>query len=44
VFKVNYRTEYTTQMRVLHDGTYYGITHINQVNGMRRELELLVTS
>lgn len=41
VFKVNFRTEYTTQMRVLHDGEYYGITHINPVNGMRRELELI---
>lgn len=44
VFKVNFRTGYTTQMRVLHDGSYYGITHVNPVNGMRRELELITKS
>lgn len=44
VFRVNYREGYTTQMRILHDGVYYGITNVNQVDGMRRELEILTTT
>lgn len=41
VFRVNYREGYTRQMRLLFRGDYYGITHINPVEGMFRELELL---
>ena len=42
VFKVNYRSGYTTQMRVVHNGINYGITYANQVDGLRYEIELLV--
>lgn len=43
IFKVNYRTGYTTQMRVVHNGVNYGITHVNPVEGLRREIELMVS-
>ena len=43
IFKVNYRTGYTTQMRVVHNSVNYGITHVNQVEGLRREIELMVS-
>ena len=44
IFRVNYRAGYTNQMRIVHNGTNYGITYINQVDGLRHEIELLVTS
>ena len=42
IFKVNYRSGYTTQMQVIHDGTTYGITYVNTVVGIKRFIELLV--
>ena len=43
IFRVNYRAGYTTQMRVVHNGTNYGITHVNPVDGLRYEIELMVS-
>jgi len=42
VFTVNYRDGYTTQMRVIHKGINYGITHVNEVAGIQRFIELMV--
>ena len=44
IFRVRYREGYTTQMSFIFDGTRYGITHINPVDGMRRYLDLLVAT
>ena len=44
MFKVNYRTGYTTKMKVVFDSVSYGITHVNPVDGLRREIELLVAT
>lgn len=42
VFTVNYRLGYTDKMRVVHDGVTYGITHVQPVDGLRREIEIMV--
>lgn len=42
VFRVNYRTGYTTQQRVVFNDINYGISHVNQVDGLRYEIELMV--
>jgi SPP1 family predicted phage head-tail adaptor len=42
VFRVNYRDSYTVQMRVVHNSVNYGITNVNQVDGLRREIDLVV--
>ena len=44
IFRVRYRQGYTTQMKVVHDGTSYGITYINNVEGQKRYLELMVAT
>lgn len=44
IFKVNNREGYTTKMRIKFEGRIYGITHINPIGVMRRELEILVTT
>jgi SPP1 family predicted phage head-tail adaptor len=44
VFRINYRTGYTTQMKIVHDDVEYGIVAINQVDGLRREMEVMVRS
>lgn len=44
IFRVRYRSGYTTQMKVVFDGVSYGITYVNQVDGLRRHIELMVTS
>lgn len=44
VFTVRYRAGYNTKMRVLHEGVYYGIVHINPVGGLRNYIELMVKS
>jgi SPP1 family predicted phage head-tail adaptor len=41
IFRVRFRTGYTPEMRVLYDGTYYGITYVNQIDGLRRYIELV---
>jgi SPP1 family predicted phage head-tail adaptor len=40
IFRVNYRDGYTRQMRIEFKDSYYGITHINPVEGLYRELDL----
>jgi len=42
VFTVNYRTGYTTKMQIVHEGVSYGISNIQQVDGLRREIEIMV--
>ena len=44
IFTVNNREGYTTKMRIRFEGRIYGITHINPLGVMRRELEILVTT
>lgn len=42
IFRVRYQDGYTTKMKVTHNGTDYGILHIQQVDGGRRFVELFV--
>lgn len=42
IFKVHYRSGYTTKMRILHRGTYYGIAYLNEIDGVQREIEIMV--
>lgn len=44
IFRVRYRVGYVPEMRIQYDGTNYGITYINQVDGLRRYIELVCTS
>lgn len=44
IFVVNYRTGYTTKMQIVHDGVSYGISNIQPVDGLRREIEIMVKS
>lgn len=44
IFRVNYRTGYTTQMKIVHEGIEYGIIAINQIDGLRREMEIMVVT
>lgn len=41
IFRVRYRSGYTPEMRIQYDGTNYGITYVNQVDGLRRYIELV---
>lgn len=41
-FTVNYRTGYTEKMQIIHEGTAYGISNIQQVEGLRREIQIMV--
>ena len=41
IFRVRYRSGYVPEMKVVYDGTSYGITYVNQVDGLRRYLELV---
>lgn len=43
-FVVRYRDGYTTQMKVVHNGTSYGILYVNEVEGGRRYIELMVAA
>ena len=40
VFTVNFRDEYTTEMRIQHGSQYYGIVYAKPVEGGRRYIEL----
>lgn len=40
VFTVRYLPGYSPLMRIYFDGQYYGITHVKQVGGHKRYLEL----
>lgn len=42
IFTVNYREGYTEQMRIVHNGTNYGISYVGAVDGLRHEIELMV--
>ena len=44
IFRVRYRPGYTPEMRIQYDGNNYGITYVNQVDGLRRYIELVCTS
>jgi SPP1 family predicted phage head-tail adaptor len=44
VFNINYRDGLTTKMRIVHNGTEYGIANISEVDGIRRNLEIMVKS
>lgn len=43
-FRVRYRDGYTPTMSILFNGNRYGITNINQVDGLRRYIELTCKS
>lgn len=40
VFTVRYKPGYSPMMRVFFDNRYYGITHVRQVGGYKRYIEL----
>ena len=42
VFNINFRTGLNTQMRIIHNGTSYGISNIDEINGISRYLEIMV--
>jgi hypothetical protein len=44
IFTVRYRTGYTDQMRIVHNGEYFGIIFINKVDGRNRFLELTTSN
>lgn len=44
IFRVRYRPGFTTQMRVVHENIGYGITYVNQVDGLRKFIELVTTT
>jgi SPP1 family predicted phage head-tail adaptor len=44
IFRVRYRAGYRPDMRISYGGEYYGITYVNQVDGLRRYLELMVVT
>jgi SPP1 family predicted phage head-tail adaptor len=44
VFRVRYRSGYTVQMRLIHDGETYGITAINKVDGLRNYLDIICSA
>lgn len=41
-FTVSFRTTYSVEQRVQHEGTNYGIVHVKPVDGGRRYIELHV--
>lgn len=43
IFRVRYRAGYTPQMKVVYNGTSYGITYVNE-DGYRRYTELVCVS
>ena len=44
IFRVRYREGYHNQMSLLFNGERYGVTYVNPVDGMRRFIELIVSS
>jgi SPP1 family predicted phage head-tail adaptor len=44
IFRVRYRSGYTTQMKVIYNGTSYGILYVNPVDGGRRYIDLMVAA
>jgi SPP1 family predicted phage head-tail adaptor len=41
IFRVRYRSGYEPEMRIVFNSTNYGITYVNQVDGLRRYIELV---
>lgn len=41
IFRVRFRSGYQPEMRVVYGSTNYGITYVNQVDGLRRYIELV---
>jgi len=41
IFRVRYRSGYQPEMRIVFNSTNYGITYVNQVDGLRRYIELV---
>jgi SPP1 family predicted phage head-tail adaptor len=44
VFRVRYRAGYSPLQKITYNGTDYGITYVNDVDGLRRYIELVCTS
>ena len=44
VFTVHYRSQFTPQCRIQHNGTTYGIVYVRPVEGGRRYLEVYCKS
>lgn len=44
IFVVRFREGYTDKMRITHEGSTYGITFINNIDGLRKFIELFVSS
>lgn len=42
VFVINYIAGVTAQMQIVHNSTSYGIVSVNEVDGIRRNLEIMV--
>lgn len=41
IFRVRYRSGYQPEMRIVYGSTNYGITYVNQIDGLRRYIELV---
>lgn len=41
IFRVRYRSGYVPEMRIVYGSTNYGITYVNQIDGLRRYIELV---
>jgi SPP1 family predicted phage head-tail adaptor len=41
IFRVRFRSGYQPEMRIVFNSTNYGITYVNQIDGLRRYLELV---
>ena len=44
VFRVRYRSGYSPLQKITYNGTDYGITYVNDVDGLRRYVELVCAS
>ena len=42
VFKMNYLSGVTTKMQIVHNGVSYGIVSVNAIEGIDRNLEIMV--
>jgi SPP1 family predicted phage head-tail adaptor len=41
IFRVRFRSGYQPEMRIVYGSTNYGITYVNQIDGLRRYIELV---
>lgn len=44
VFRMNYLSGVTTKMQIVHNGISYGIVSVNAIEGVNRNLEIMVKS